>query len=154
MCLCCLFTPWPPWLEKHWEARQAGHYFPWIELPWHSERLFCTRSCPVLPLGTSCPQLESCMDPPLPWSPAATCPWPVHPGSTASLPRSLALPSWSAAVCTCCPFGPRCCQEKIKARIMTLDMKTLHSSRIMGVVLNTTCMKEKTGFLFNIYTRI
>ena len=165
VCLCCLFSPWPPWLEKHWEARQAGCYFPRIELHWHSESLFCTRSCPVLSLGTSSPQPlplvralrppapEPCMDPPLPWSPAVACPWPVRSGPTASLCRSPALPSWSAAVCTCCPLGPWCCQEKIKARIMTLETKTLHSSRIMGVVLHTTCMKEKLDF-FLIYIHI
>lgn len=80
-----------------------------------------------------------------------SCPWPVRSGPAASLPDP--PPSRSAAVGTCCPLRPWCCQDKTKARIMTLETKILHSSKIMGVVLHTTCMKEKLG-LFLIYTHI
>lgn len=98
VCLCCLFTPWPPWLEKHWEARQAGHYFPWTELPWHSESLFCTHSCPVLSLGTSSPQLEPCMDPP--------CPGLLPPPAPG---RSTLAPQRPSPGPLLCPPGQRLC---------------------------------------------
>lgn len=34
--------------------------------------------------------------------------------------------------CTCCHLMPRCCQEKARARTVTLETKTFNSNRITG----------------------